>query len=325
MFDDFREWLSDNLRYILLGLAVILVAIIIFCIVRLVTAGSRKKTNNNETTASAQTTGQEESLTEAGQTTDQTTGSAPAASADLVRNDSAVLTLVQSYYDAVADKDVGTLSKLVTPWNDTVQQGILSNDLIENYNNITTYSKQGLDEGSYVVYVYFEGKVAGYETLVPSLSRLYVVTGDGGALVINYSPDAEAEDYMNTVSADQDVQALRDDVNRQYEEALASDPDLKQFIATQVTGTASDVEEDEEKETEAAESVTTGEMKAIAGLNIRETPSTDANILGSVASGTNVTVLEDAGDGWVKIHYTAYGSDVTGYVRLEYLTETEAA
>ena len=40
MLDDFREWLSDNLRYILLGLAVVLILVIGFCVVRLITGSS---------------------------------------------------------------------------------------------------------------------------------------------------------------------------------------------------------------------------------------------------------------------------------------------
>ena len=42
MLDDFREWLSDNLRYILLGLAV-LVAILLVVIVFRVVRGTSKK------------------------------------------------------------------------------------------------------------------------------------------------------------------------------------------------------------------------------------------------------------------------------------------
>ena len=320
MFDDFREWLSDNLRYILLGLAVILVIIILFCIVRLVTSGSRKGPANEQP---GQTNTKVESVTE-NEGSDEPANQAPTSTESLSRNDAAILTLVQKYYDAVAAKDVATLSQIVSPWNDSVQESILANDVIEKYNNITTYSKQGLDAGAYVVYVYFEGKVADYETLVPSLSRLYVTTSDGGDLVISYgsSLDSDVADYINTVSADDDVRALREDVNRQYEEALASDPDLKAFIDTLDTGSAD--ENAAEEETEEEQPATPTEMTAIAGLNIRETPSTSANILGSVANGTNVTILEDAGDGWVKIHYTAGGSDVTGYVRLEYLTDVAA-
>ena len=51
MLDNFREWLSDNLRYILLGLAVVLMAVIIFCIVRLVSGGGGKTPTQDSSTA----------------------------------------------------------------------------------------------------------------------------------------------------------------------------------------------------------------------------------------------------------------------------------
>ena len=328
MLDDFREWLSDNLRYILLGLAIVLVMIILFCIVRLVTSGSRKKQENNGPAQTTQANTGEEKVTENGADAAPAAPAAPAGdSSSLTRNDAAVLTLAEKYYDAVAGKDVGTLSQIVTPWNDSVQESILSNDVIEKYNNVTTYSKQGLDAGSYVVYVYYEGKVADYDTLVPSLSRQYVITGDGGDLVISNSSmlDSDVLDYINTVSGDADVRALREDVNRQYEEALASDPELAAFIATLDGGAEANSGESESATEAEPEAAVPTEMTAIAGLNIRETPSTEATILGSVAQGTNVTVLEEAGDGWVHIHYTAGGSDITGYVKLEYLTAANQA
>ena len=44
MLDNFREWLSDNLRYILLGLAILVVLLVLFFGVRAVTgAGSERK------------------------------------------------------------------------------------------------------------------------------------------------------------------------------------------------------------------------------------------------------------------------------------------
>ena len=43
MMDNFREWLSDNLRYILLGLAVLLVVVIAFFAIRLISGGGSSK------------------------------------------------------------------------------------------------------------------------------------------------------------------------------------------------------------------------------------------------------------------------------------------
>lgn len=58
--DDFREWLSDHLRYILLGLGVILILIIAFFAVRLVTGiGSPKKDKETELMTEAGTEAQQ--------------------------------------------------------------------------------------------------------------------------------------------------------------------------------------------------------------------------------------------------------------------------
>ena len=43
-----KEWLSDNLRYILIGLAIVLAGIVIVFAVKL-TSGSGKKTSDSET------------------------------------------------------------------------------------------------------------------------------------------------------------------------------------------------------------------------------------------------------------------------------------
>ena len=43
-----KEWLSDNLRYILIGLAIVLAGIVIVFAVKL-TGGSGKKTSDSET------------------------------------------------------------------------------------------------------------------------------------------------------------------------------------------------------------------------------------------------------------------------------------
>ena len=39
MLDNFREWLSDNLRYILLGLAILVVLVVLFFGIRALTGG----------------------------------------------------------------------------------------------------------------------------------------------------------------------------------------------------------------------------------------------------------------------------------------------
>ena len=64
MIDNFREWLSDNLRYILLGLAVLLVIIIGICIFRLVGGSSSKKKTTGKKTTAVTTSHKDEDSTE---------------------------------------------------------------------------------------------------------------------------------------------------------------------------------------------------------------------------------------------------------------------
>ena len=320
MLDDFREWLSDNLRYILLGLAILLVLIILFCVVRLATGGSKKnpEKQNEQTVVSG-----EESTTEAEEKAAVPQAQTPAkGTSDLVKDDSAILTVMQNYYTAVADRDVAALSQIVDPWNDEVQERAFRSN-VEKYENISTYSKQGLETGSYVVFVYFEGKLPDIDTTCPSLTRNYLATGDGGSLKVRpiISWDNDILDYVESVSTDDDVQDLIADVKSMCEDAIEKEPALAEFVK-EIQKTGSD--ENSETQTEAEDTANNNgypkEMQAITGLNIRQSPTTESNIMGTVLANTNVTVLEDAGDGWVHINY---GDPVIdGYVRLEYLVET---
>ncbi len=59
----------------------------------------------------------------------------------------------------------------------------------------------------------------------------------------------------------------------------------------------------------------------VSGLNVRSGPSTSSSILGSISSGTTVTILESSGQ-WYKISVNLYGNTVTAYVFAQYITRT---
>lgn len=66
-----------------------------------------------------------------------------------------------------------------------------------------------------------------------------------------------------------------------------------------------------------SEAVITG---AAGGLNIRSGPGTNYEPKASTTDGATVTVLEDAGNGWVKIKYATGGGNFDeGYVMYQYL------
>lgn len=311
MLDDFREWLSDNLRYILLGLAIILIAVIAFCVIKLVRGGGSAEEPKSAGTIESEIS--TEAVTEAKIQSE----TAAAGTSDLVKDDTAILTLVKKYYTAVAAKDITTLETIVNPWDEGVKDSILQNDVLESYNNISTYSKKGPVDNSYIVYVYYEGKVVNIDTLVPSLVMLYLTTdGSGNLVVSDRNASQEVKDYIDSVLTDADVQALINDVNQKCEQAKTSDPALKEFMDSLDTSGGEDSDVD-------SGNTLTSEMTAAADLNIRQTPGTDSAIMGVVTTGSTVTVLQEAEDGWVQISYNAGTYTIEGYVKAEYLQAAE--
>ncbi len=259
--DNFREWLSDNLRYILLGIAVCLVVVIVVCVVRLV-GGSSKDSNKTDAQAVEQ-------VTEASQNT-AAASTAPDASASLKKDDASILELVKKYYTAVAAKDTATLATIVSPWTDDMQSSILSNNMIESYDNISTYSKAGPSDGTYVVYAYYDGKIKDISTEAPSLALLYVVTNESGSLVVgDRNASTEVADFISKATAASDVQALKNDVNQKLLEAENSDPDLKAFLDSQSSGASGETEAATESDASSAGGASGETATTTAGVNIR--------------------------------------------------------
>lgn len=308
--DNFREWLSDNLRYILLGIAVCLVVVIVVCVVRLV-GGSSKDSNKTDAQAVEQ-------VTEASQNT-AAASTAPDASASLKKDDASILELVKKYYTAVAAKDTATLATIVSPWTDDMQSSILSNNMIESYDNISTYSKAGPSDGTYVVYAYYDGKIKDISTEAPSLALLYVVTNESGSLVVgDRNASTEVADFISKATAASDVQALKNDVNQKLLEAENSDPDLKAFLDSQSSGASGETEAATESDASSAGGASGETATTTAGVNIRAKASADSQIVAVTYAGAEVKVIE-RGDQWTHINFDYQGTTYDGYVSTQYL------
>ena len=330
MLDDIREWISDNLRYILLGVAGILVILIIVLAVRLIGDGHKTEKSKKE---------QKVAETEQEPQSENKTATPPASTtASLERNQADVLDLVTSYYTARLNQDYDTLAEICGELDDNAKAAYEAQDeAFESYNNLMTYSKPGLTEGSYVVFAYFDSKLTGIDTLIPTLRGLYLVTNEDGKLVVSEPeshPDQRA--YLQQVWADEDVQALRKDVADRYNESIAQDPDLAAYVASiesEADGTGASVEDDAESTGEengdAAGNESDGDnsdaqlgtMYASTGVNVRAEPSAESTKYGSLDFGMQVEVLENLDNGWSRVSfYTSEGTPKEGYVMTQYLT-----
>ncbi|MCC8101194.1 MAG: SH3 domain-containing protein [Clostridiales bacterium] len=314
MLDDIREWISDNLRYILLGLAILLLIIIAVFAVRLVTHIGTSSSNSSQNKVEQQTDGQTEEDTVADDTEES-----------LIKDQADLLELATSYWMAIGDQDYDTLETLCgKTFDESARATVAAMDTaVESYNDIMTYSKSGLTDGSYVVYVYMELKLTGIETQAPTLRELYVQPDSDGTLLVVQTSDytSEITAYVQERQTDSDVQALIADVSDTLAARCEEDEDLAQYIESRTTTSDSDDSDDDDSDDSSGGTLGTMQIGASTGVNVRSEASTDSEKLGSLVAGSQVEVLENLDSGWSRISYIdSTGSTVEGYVMTEYLS-----
>lgn len=106
-------------------------------------------------------------------------------------------------------------------------------DYIVSYSDIECYTKNGLKPNTYVVYAYSQTKFKNIATAAPSLQTLYVIVDSktGNVYVHNgIKSNSDIAKYIAEVSKDDDVVALKNDVEKELNEACESDKYLKDFI-----------------------------------------------------------------------------------------------
>lgn len=289
--DDFREWLSDNLRYFMLGFGILAVVLILFFGVRFISS----KFGNQKTTEPKQET-QQETETPATTAEPETT---PAAGELELNAYPQVNALIEKYYAALTGKDVQSLKELVDELDPSDESAITNSQYIEGYSNVQVYTKKGMTDTSYVVFAAYDHKYVGYDTLLPGISYLYVDTKEDGSLYIVADPNEEQLAYISEQLEDAQVQELLNSTQASYDEKLASDEALSKYLSELgVEGSAA---------MEAAEGA---QITVKSNCNIRKEPSQDAESIGKLVGEQTVTKTGEDGD-WIKIEFEGQ----TGYVR----------
>ncbi|GEM_PF-3449101 len=104
-------------------------------------------------------------------------------------------------------------------------------EIIEEYKNITTYIKPGLDKDSYVVFTTYDIKLYNIDTLIPGMSSLSVRREETGVLCINEDTgNEELKNHIDKLTEDEDIQKLIKKVNSELKAAQNKDNSLKEFI-----------------------------------------------------------------------------------------------
>lgn len=263
----------------------------------------------------------------------------------LERNeDGDLYTLMATYYNALANGDVETIQSIsnFVEDMDVIRIQELSK-YIESYPVIEIYTKPGPVENSYIAYVYTQNTFYGHETYVSGLMTFYICTDETGKLYFNDGETSEdIQNYIRTVSLQDDVVELNNKVNAEYNDQRLNDAQLDEYISelerevNKATGealAAQVAEAEGSGEGEEGQQEGSGQTASEAGgtsvdtsqgpvyatatttVNVRSSDSEQADRLGKVAGGTRVQVTEQRANGWTKIVYE--GKD--GYIKSEYL------
>lgn len=227
--DRIGDWIVKYKRQVAVGCAAF--CLVVFAGASLAGAGASKEGAGASPAAAGTAQGTEEGQQGALISAAGAAEAAATENANTLEKDAypAVNELMQNYYHYMAVGDMEGLASVEDTTSEEEQNRILrSIGLVEEYRNISCYTKRGMEEGSYVVYVTYELKFSEIETAAPGLKGYYVYTNDEGNLVIFNGEDAsdELNDYVDAVSQDEDVLALQEEVRARYEEAKAADADL---------------------------------------------------------------------------------------------------
>ena len=270
----------------------------------------------------------------------------------LVANEEgAVYTLIATYYNAMATGDEETLRSVCDEISDKdMYRYVELSQYIDYYPTLEIYTKTGPEEGSVIAYVYYKISFVGHEEEVPGYQALYICTNDQGGLYIKRGENSEeVNEYIKTVSTQDDVVEFNNKITVEYNELMVEHPEVLQYIseldsqvsiavgeklANQVAGetqvaeagteegstdgqdTQTENGEQQEAEDQGPQYVTT-----TTTVNVRSSDSEQADKLGKVSGGTKLQVLEQRPNGWTKVDYE--GKE--GYIKTEFLQLAESA
>ncbi len=314
---DFRDFLMQYYRYFIVGGLFIIIVIVL----AIFSAKHKNKEKDKDEDASEPAT----------ETVYDENSEIPLPTEELkVDAYPEVNALVSSYFTAMASGDVDTLSTICSDLDDAAKIRIQEKaNYTESYDDLKCYTKPGPIPNSYIVFAYYQIKYVNIDTKAPGLSSLYVCTDDntGQLYVYNGELSENVSNYIKGVAAQDDVVALLNEVDAEYNNAIESDNALKAFMdalparldeavaARLASGSSPDDAAAQPENTETTVMLTDA-------VRIRSSPddSDTSNVIAKAAKGDTYTKIGEE-DGWTKIRY----KDTEAYVSSEYVTEADAA
>lgn len=169
---------------------------------------------------------------------------------------------IKQYFKAITDCNNVALQDMVTDSAEYNSDESLKKkaEFITGYNNITVYTKEGLEEGCYVAFVVTNLTITGVNSSPYDIMTLYIVSGSRGYLVNNSELSEDIKQYIEKVKGDEDIQEIYRSVEKKNAELKEKDTSLQDFYdiinGQKTTDTQSSEETTTEVESEATEETT---------------------------------------------------------------------
>lgn len=176
---------------------------------------------------------------------------------------------VEQYFKAITDCDNEKLQDMVTDATEYADNENLKRkaEFITGYDNITVYTKEGLEEGSYVAFVVSNLTIAGVNSSPYDISTLYIVTGSQGFRIQNGTLPDNINEYIEKVKGDKDIQKIYKSVEKKNEALKEKDASLQQFY---------DIISRRDVETQSAADQTSEDASTDTETSETESPATEA-------------------------------------------------
>ena len=229
--DKIREWISDNLRYMLLIGAILLIVAAVLLIVHLVSPKNDGKSSGGTVTSSstgnnvpdkktqvkadskadsedstgissdvsdsandssADAEAEPTSEPEAADDTSNTENTDNTAVSFATDNVPEVSTVLEQYYTALGARDINGLFAVTDNLTAEEQAQIEAESDVESYGDVKAYTISGPSDGTYIAFVSSRCKYLGINQTLPMLSEYYLYTTEDGSLKIMDDTDSDA-------------------------------------------------------------------------------------------------------------------------------------
>lgn len=243
--------------------------------------------------------------------------------------------MVRTYYNAQVEGDIATITSLNAYLNEieTIRMQELSK-YIDSYPTLNVYTKPGLEENTYVAYVCSEVLFTDAEVALPGMQTYYIgLNTEEGSFINDGTYDDTVWNYIKQLTLQDDVVDLNNKVTVEYNELLAEDEELNEFIAYlrektnedvgEILAAAEESQAETEPEPEADEENGEGEIsqsvlrkvKATDVVNIRSSDSEEADKIDKAQVGQEFTLVEQRENGWSQVRF----NDKDAFIKSEYL------